>query len=84
MQRDTSLAGRTNRLWRTLAYGDTTFDRHRRIAERALAVTAEELREGWPALRKAAVARVSFDPGDEPSDVLPLSRHLAPLPKHDD
>ncbi|MDI5890085.1 insulinase family protein [Halomonas rhizosphaerae] len=84
MQRDTSLAGRTNRLWRTLAYGDNTFDRHRRIAERALAVTAEELREGWPALRKAAVARVSFDPGDEPSDVLPLSRHLAPLPKHDD
>ncbi|SEL38841.1 insulinase family protein [Halomonas daqiaonensis] len=81
MQRDTSLSGRTNRLWRALAYGDTDFDRHRRLAERALAVTAEELRQGWPALREAGVARVSFDPGDEPSDVLALSRHLEPLPE---
>ncbi|MEQ6918629.1 insulinase family protein [Halomonas sp. SSM6] len=81
MQRDTSLSGRTNRLWRALAYGDTDFDRHRRLAKRALAVTADELRETWPALRDTAVARVSFDPGDEPSDVLALSRHLTPLPR---
>ncbi|MBB3183914.1 secreted Zn-dependent insulinase-like peptidase [Halomonas fontilapidosi] len=81
MQRDTSLSGRTNRLWRALAYGDTAFDRHRRLAEQALAVSAEELRESWPTLRKGGVARVSFDPGDEPSDVLALSRDLAPLPE---
>ncbi|WFM70923.1 insulinase family protein [Halomonas sp. CKK8] len=84
MQRDTSLSGRTNRLWRALAYGDIAFDRHRRLAERALAVTAEELREGWPELREEAVARVSFDPGDEPSDVLALSHHLKPLPEDHD
>ncbi|SFT78801.1 insulinase family protein [Halomonas saccharevitans] len=84
MQRDTSLSGRTNRLWRALANGDTGFDRHRRLAERALTVTADELRQAWPALGDSAVARVSFDPGDEPSDVLALSRHLAPLPEDDD
>lgn len=81
MQRDTSLTGRTNRLWRALANDDTDFDRHRRLAERVLTVTADELRRAWPALRDSAVARVSFDPGDEPSDVLALSRHLAPLPE---
>ncbi|WP_416208274.1 insulinase family protein [Halomonas sp.] len=81
MQRDTSLSGRTNRLWRALAYGDTDFDRHRRLAERALTVTAKELQESWPALREDAVARVNFDPGDEPSDVLALSRQLEPLPE---
>ncbi|WP_086830728.1 insulinase family protein [Halomonas aestuarii] len=84
MQRDTSLSGRTNRLWRALAYGDTGFDRHRRLAERVLSVTADELRESWPTLCEAAVARISFDSGDEASDVLALSRHLAPLPEDDD
>ncbi|QFU00351.1 Protease 3 precursor [Halomonas sp. THAF5a] len=83
LQRDTSLAGRTNRLWRALANDDTGFDRHRRLAERVLAVTADELRAAWPSLSASAVARVSFDPGDEPSDVLALSRHLAPLPEED-
>ena len=83
MQRDTSLSGRTNRLWRALAYGDTGFDRHRRLAERVLSVTADELRETWPTLHEEAVARVSFDSGDEPSDVLALSRYLAPLPEDD-
>lgn len=80
-QRDTSLSGRTNRLWRALAYGDTAFDRHRRLAERALAVSAEELQAIWPALRGNAVARVTFDPGDDPSDALALSRELEPLPE---
>jgi len=80
-QRDTSLSGRTNRLWRALAYGDTAFDRHRRLAERALAVTAEELQAIWPALRGNAVARVTFDPGNAPSDTLALSRQLTPLPE---
>ncbi|CAM3379021.1 insulinase family protein [Halomonas lysinitropha] len=81
MQRDTSLSERTNRLWRALAYGDTAFDRHRRLAEQALTVTAEELQASWRTLREDAVARVSFDPGDDPSDVLALSRELKPLPE---
>lgn len=84
LERDTSLAGRTNRLWRELANGDIGFDRRQRLAERTLAVTADALREAWPSLREAAVARVSFDPGDAPSDVLALSRHLAPLPEDND
>jgi len=83
-QRDTSLAQRTNRLWRALAYGDTAFDRHRRLAEHALEVTADALRETWPALRETQVARVTFDPGDTPSDVLALSRELSPLPEQRD
>jgi insulysin len=80
-QRDTSLSGRANRLWQAMSFGDTEFDRRERLAERALAVTADELRELWPELREAAVARVAFDPGDEPDDVLALARHLEPLPE---
>ena len=79
-QRDTSLAGRAGRLWQAMSFGDTEFDRRERLAERALAVDADELRELWPSLREAAVARVAFDPGDEPDDVLALAQHLEPLP----
>ncbi|MDY7117111.1 insulinase family protein [Halomonas sp. SSL-5] len=80
-RRDTSLGGRTDRLWRALAYGDTDFDRRERLAERVLAVSAEELREAWTALRAAPSVRVAYDPGDEPDDVLALTRHLVPLPE---
>ena len=80
-QRDTSLAGRAGRLWQAMSFGDTEFDRRERLAERALAVSANELRELWPELRQAAVARVAFDPGDEPDDVLALAQHLEPLPE---
>ena len=81
VQRDTSLSGRANRLWQAMSFGDTEFDRRERLAEQALTVTAEELRDLWPELREAAVARVAFDPGDEPDDVLALARHLEPLPE---
>ncbi|MGJ7462721.1 insulinase family protein, partial [Halomonas sp. MA07-2] len=80
-QRDTSLAGRAGRLWQAMSFGDTEFDRRERLAERALAVDADELRELWPGLRQAAVARVAFDPGNAPDDVLALAQHLKPLPK---
>ncbi|MBE0488287.1 MAG: insulinase family protein [Halomonas sp.] len=80
-QRDTSLAGRAGRLWQAMSFGDTDFDRRERLAERTLAVDADELRELWPDLRQAAVARVAFDPGDKPDDVLALARHLEPLPE---
>ncbi|MFY0989309.1 insulinase family protein [Halomonas sp. C05BenzN] len=84
MQRDTSLSGRANRLWQAMSFGDTEFDRRERLAERALSVTARDLREAWSGLRDAAVANVTFDPGDEPSDVAELTRHLAPMPEADD
>ncbi|WP_416139409.1 insulinase family protein [Halomonas sp. HK25] len=80
-QRDTSLAGRAGRLWQAMSFGDIEFDRRERLAERALAVSADELRELWPNLRQAAVARVAFDPGSEPDDVLALTQHLEPLPE---
>ncbi|AXY44332.1 peptidase M16 [Halomonas sp. JS92-SW72] len=80
-QRDTSLAGRAGRLWQAMSFGDTEFDRRERLAERVLAVGADELRELWPELRQAAVARVAFDPGDEPDDVLALAQYLEPLPE---
>lgn len=79
-QRDTSLSGRTNRLWQAMSFGDTEFDRRERLAERALAVSVEELRELWPELRRAAT-RVAFDPGAEPDDILALARHLEPMPE---
>ncbi|MFW6345268.1 MAG: insulinase family protein [Halomonas sp.] len=80
-RRDTSLAERAGRLWQAMSFDDTDFDRRERLAERALSVDAEELRALWPELRQAAVARVAFDPGDEPSDALALARHLDPLPE---
>lgn len=83
-RRDTSLGGRTDRLWRALAYGDTDFDRRERLAERVLAVSPDELRQAWQALRDAPTVAVAFDPGDEPDDVLALTKQLAPLPKHDE
>lgn len=83
LQRDTSLPGLTNRLWRALSFGDTGFDRRERLAQRVLAVTAEDLRETWPELMAAASATIAYDPGDEPSDVAALTRHLLPLPEAD-
>ncbi|GHE22407.1 insulinase family protein [Halomonas urumqiensis] len=80
-QRDTSLSGRAGRLWQATAYGDIDFERRQRLAERALEVTPDELRELWPRLREEAVMQVAFDPGDEPDDVLALTRHLSPFPE---
>lgn len=83
VRRDTSLSGKANRLWRAMSFGDTDFDERERLAEEALAVTADDLRALWPELREEAVASVTFDPGDEPSDVVELTRHLDPLPEPD-
>ncbi|WP_111412822.1 insulinase family protein [Billgrantia lactosivorans] len=84
LQRDTSLSERTNRLWRALSFGDTEFDRRERLAQRVLAVTADDLRETWPTLLETAIATIAYDPGDEPSDVASLTRHLEPMPEADD
>ncbi|PMR76290.1 peptidase M16 [Billgrantia endophytica] len=84
LQRDTSLSGRTNRLWRAMSFGDTDFDRRERLAEAVLVVTADDLRQTWPELREAAVVNIAYDPGDEPSDVAALTQHLKPLPDADD
>ncbi|MDX5377829.1 MAG: insulinase family protein [Halomonas sp.] len=84
LQRDTSLSERTNRLWRALSFGDTDFDRRERLAQRVLTVTADDLRQTWPGLLETAIATVAYDPGDEPSDVAALARHLEPLPEADD
>ena len=83
VRRDTSLSGKANRLWRAMSFGDTDFDERERLAEQALAVTTDDLRALWPELREQAVANVTFDPGDEPSDVVELTRHLDPLPEPD-
>ncbi|QOR37466.1 peptidase M16 [Billgrantia diversa] len=84
LQRDTSLSERTSRLWRALSFGDTQFDRRERLAQRVLAVSADDLRETWPRLLESPGAIVAYDPGDEPSDVAALSRHLEPLPEAKD
>lgn len=84
LQRDTSLPGLTNRLWRALSFGDTAFNRRERLAERLLGVGADDLRQAWLTLREGAVLNVTFDPGDAPSDVAALTQHLAPLPEADD
>ncbi|MFQ3786692.1 insulinase family protein [Halomonas sp. A29] len=84
LQRDTSLSGMTNRLWRALSFGDTGFDRRERLAQRVLAVTADDLHDIWPELLESAIATIAYDPGDEPSDVAALTRHLQPLPEAND
>ncbi|GAA0575442.1 insulinase family protein [Halomonas salifodinae] len=81
LARDTSLGQLTDRLWRGLALGDDTFDRRERLAAEVMAVDGERLRRAWQALRQRDPLDVAFDPGDEPSDVLTLSRSLAPLPE---
>ncbi|MGL6251227.1 MAG: hypothetical protein ACRC3F_09935, partial [Billgrantia desiderata] len=67
-----------------LSFGDTGFDRRERLAQRVLAVTADDLRETWPSLTERAIATIAYDPGDEPSNVAALTRHLEPLPEADD
>ena len=84
LQRDTSLSGLTNRLWRALSFGDTEFDRRERLAQQVLEVTADDLRETWPQLLDSAIATVAYDPGDEPSDIAELTRHLEPMPPAND
>jgi insulysin len=84
IKRDTSLSGRTNRLWRALSFGDTDFDRRERLAERALEVSVDDLHQAWSRLRDTSGAHITFDPGDEPSDVTALTQHLEPLPEADD
>ncbi|MDR5868546.1 insulinase family protein [Halomonas koreensis] len=80
LRRDTSLAQRTNRLWQRLALDGGDFDRRRRLAERALAVTPAALRALWPGLRDEAVVQITHDPGDAASDVMALKATLPPLP----
>ncbi len=84
LKRDTSLSGRTDRLWRSLAYDDTDFDRRERLAERVLTVSPDALRESWNTLRSGPGVSVTFDPGDEPSDVAALAQRLEPLPEGND
>ena len=84
LQRDTSLPGLTNRLWRALSFGDTGFDRRERLAQQVLAVTADDLRQTWPALLESATLAVTYDPGDEPSNTAELTRHLEPMPPASD
>ncbi|MFG6177488.1 insulinase family protein [Halomonas sp. THAF12] len=78
--RDPSLTARTNRLWQTLALDDGDFDRRQRLAERALKVTPEALRDLWPGLVDDAVVHITHDPGDAASDVMALKADLPPLP----
>ncbi|MDC8804926.1 insulinase family protein [Halomonas pacifica] len=84
LARDTSLGQLTDRLWRGLALGDEAFDRRERLAAEVMAVDAGRLRQAWQTLRREPPVDVAFDPGDEPSDVLALSRDLPPLPHHAD
>ncbi|WP_016856348.1 insulinase family protein [Halomonas smyrnensis] len=84
LTRDPSLSARTNRLWQALAVSDGDFERRRRLAERALTVTPEALRELWPSLVDGAAVQITHDPGDAASDVMALKADLPPLPDGDD
>ncbi|WP_043529204.1 insulinase family protein [Litchfieldella xinjiangensis] len=81
LQRDTSLSGKTNRLWRELAHGETDFDRRERLAEHVRQVRVEDVRDAWHHLRRGESLDITFDPGDTASDVLALTAGLAPLPE---
>lgn len=81
LQRDTSLSGKTNRLWYALAMGDTDFDRRERLAEQIGQVSADELRSAWQALLERPAVTVAHDPGDTPSDIMALKSGLKPLPE---
>ncbi|WP_069383177.1 insulinase family protein [Halomonas caseinilytica] len=83
LQRDTSLAGRTNRLWQALALEDTGFDHRQRLAERVMEVTPDALRETWRDLTQGPTVNITHDPGDSASDVLSLKAELTPLPKQE-
>ncbi|GGY08216.1 peptidase M16 [Litchfieldella qijiaojingensis] len=83
LQRDTSLGSMTDRLWRSLAYGDTEFNRREKLAARVMETSPESLRESWATLHDKGVLNITFDPGDSPSDVLALTAELSPLPQSD-
>ncbi|MCW4152528.1 insulinase family protein [Halomonas sp. 18H] len=79
-QRDTSLAQRTNRLWRALALEDTDFDHRQRLAERVMNVSPAALRDAWQQLMQDPALNIAHDPKDAASDVMTLKTDLAPLP----
>lgn len=80
LTRDASLGALTNRQWQALAYGDDEFNRRERLAAHVMEVGVDDLRDMLPALRGDAVVNVTFDPGDEPSEVTRVSEALEPLP----
>ncbi|WP_110667156.1 insulinase family protein [Salinicola halophilus] len=84
LQRDQSLSGRAERLWQNLAYPDADFERRRHLAERVDAVTLEEVQAAWQSLRQSPPLSVSFDAGDDVSDVAAVTSGFEPLPRDAD
>ncbi|GED23694.1 insulinase family protein [Halomonas halmophila] len=79
LQRDTSLANRTNRLWRLLALEDVGFDHRQRLAEQVMEVRPQALRHAWQRLMQGPALNIAHDPGDSASDVMSLKTDLAPM-----
>lgn len=79
LQRDQSLSARADRLWQNLAYPTADFERRQHLAERIASLTSEDIQAAWKTLRDAPVLNVSFDAGDEPSDIDAVTRDFEPL-----
>ncbi|WP_374694445.1 insulinase family protein [Halomonas sp. SpR8] len=79
-QRDTSLAGMTNRYWQATALEDVRFDRRDQLAELVLDISLGDIKSLWPSLREHALD-IRFNPGDEPSDVSDYREARSALPK---
>ncbi|MDQ7734303.1 insulinase family protein [Halomonas sp. SpR1] len=79
-QRDTSLAGMTNRYWQATALEDVRFDRRDQLAKLVLDVSLEDIKNLWPSLREHTLD-IRFNPGDEPSDVSDYREARSALPK---
>lgn len=80
LERDPSLTSLTNRLWYQLALGDRDFDQRQRLAERVMALDADDVRQAWQALREAPIQLVTFSSNTAPSDVAALTESFEPLP----
>ncbi|MGM0614884.1 MAG: insulinase family protein [Pseudomonadota bacterium] len=77
-QRDTRLEALANRHWQATALKEVEFNRREQRAERALDISADELRKMWSKLRKRQLD-IRFDPDDVKSDIRAFRETLTPF-----
>lgn len=79
LERPSSLSELTGRLWQETVHADPDFQRREHLAARVAKLSADEVRQGWQALRQSAPLTISFDADAEPSDVSTLTDGFTPL-----
>lgn len=81
LERPSSLSELTGRLWQETVHPTPDFQRRRHLAETVTALTPEDVRGAWQALRDSTPLSIRFAPGDTASNVGELTDGFTPLPE---